>query len=106
MWSPQVGLWMCLLPAAVVQASLNYVGCFSHPLGLVDIGPNMYQSRGLCAQRCTQIDQWVVGLTNGTNCLCGSRVPSTHYLVDDGDCNSPCAGYAMESSSRGLGEYV
>ncbi|KAK8859354.1 WSC-domain-containing protein [Apiospora arundinis] len=88
-----------LLPATavvVVQANLNYVGCFSDPVGLVDMGSNIYQSRGLCTQRCRQIDQWVVGLTNGTRCLCGTRVPPTHYLVDDGECNSRCSGYAQE----------
>ncbi|KAK8029946.1 hypothetical protein PG993_011237 [Apiospora rasikravindrae] len=99
MWSPQLGPLVCLLllPALIQASSLNYVGCFSSPTGLVDLGPNMFQSRGLCAQRCAQIDQWVVGLTNGTNCLCGSRVPPTHDLVGDGHCNSPCNGYARET---------
>ncbi|KAK7911992.1 hypothetical protein PG985_014473 [Apiospora marii] len=101
MWLPQQPLAL-LLPVAVAvvvvqAASLNYVGCFSDPVGLVDIGANMFQSRGLCSNRCFQIDQWVVGLTNGTHCLCGSRVPPTHYLVADGHCNTPCNGYARDS---------
>ncbi|KAK8112747.1 hypothetical protein PG984_013273 [Apiospora sp. TS-2023a] len=100
MWSQQH--LALLLPVAVVvvvveAASLNYVGCFSDPVGLVDIGANVYQSRGLCSNRCSRMDQWVVGLTNGTHCLCGSRVPPTHYLVADGHCNTPCNGYARDS---------
>lgn len=100
MWPQQPYLGLLLPAAAVVvvqAASLNYVGCFSDPVGLVDIGANRYQSRGLCSNRCSQIDQWVVGLTNGTHCLCGSRVPPTHYLVADGHCNTPCNGYAHDS---------
>ncbi|KAK7959566.1 uncharacterized protein PG986_004420 [Apiospora aurea] len=104
MWSTQLSpLARLVLPAAMLAvaqvqaASLNYVGCFSSAPGFVDLGPNPFQSRGLCANRCRQMDQWIVGLANGTNCLCGANVPPTRDIAGDRHCNMPCSGYAMET---------
>ncbi|KAI0170854.1 hypothetical protein BJ166DRAFT_517145 [Pestalotiopsis sp. NC0098] len=75
----------------------SYIGCFEDSLGLVDIGRYIYQSRGFCINRCDGYHNWVIGLTNGSHCLCGNTIPHMESKVDDTRCNRPCAGYPMDT---------
>lgn len=34
-----------------------------------------------------------MGLVNGTNCWCGTEIPSKDTQVDDDECSTPCSGY-------------
>ncbi|KAI1768334.1 hypothetical protein GGR53DRAFT_439468 [Hypoxylon sp. FL1150] len=81
--------------ASVTYGSL-YAGCYAPPTDLDYNGRAIFQSVGLCSNRCHQLSQPVVGVTNGTDCLCGSMLPSPNSSVEDSLCDSPCAGYARQ----------
>lgn len=83
---------ICLL-APVTLARFTAIGCFSSPGDLIDMGPHVFQSPGLCYNKCLAIDQPVIGFVNGTNCLCGNTLPPAETRVDDSECNLPCPGY-------------
>lgn len=95
---------LCLLLAARQSsaASHSYIGCFSDSLGLIDYGRNIFQSRGLCLNACDSSHQWVMGLTNATHCLCGSRIPPMASRVDEARCNLRCSGYPQDTCKPGL----
>lgn len=80
----------------------TYVGCFEDSLGLTDMGQHVFQSRGLCSKKCDNINQWVMGLTNGTYCLCGVHIPPMESLVSEEECNMRCSGYAMDTCRLSL----
>ncbi|KAI0134589.1 hypothetical protein BJ170DRAFT_610431 [Xylariales sp. AK1849] len=86
----------CLLIPTIHAAAWTYVGCFYDSLGLTNLGPHIYQSRGRCQNRCDTIGQWVIGLTNGSDCLCGPRIPPMGSRVDEAECNRPCGGYIRD----------
>ncbi|KAI1398517.1 hypothetical protein F4819DRAFT_25218 [Hypoxylon fuscum] len=80
---------------ASVTYSLTYLGCFAPPTDLQYNTRFVFQSLGYCERRCTGINRLVVGLANGTDCLCGNSVPPSINVVEDVWCNSPCAGYHL-----------
>jgi hypothetical protein len=74
------------------------IGCFAAPPeGLIDQGRFVYQSLGYCRQRCSALSLPVLGLTNGTNCLCGNSIPPPDTRVEDSACNLPCPGFVWNS---------
>ncbi|KAH6655609.1 hypothetical protein BKA67DRAFT_561245 [Truncatella angustata] len=97
MGSIKLPLLMLGLCSPSWQHSYFYVGCFSDSIGLADMGPFIYQSTGNCQIRCNRMDQWVAGLTNGTNCLCGNHIPPREFRVGEAECDTPCAGYALSN---------
>lgn len=81
---------------ASVTYSYTYVGCYAPPTDLEYNIRFIFQSVGYCRVRCSTLNQPVLGVTNGTDCLCGSAIPLPDSLVEDTLCNSPCAGYAAQ----------
>ena len=100
-------LWAAVIPAlAIANAApdpvpsnsqlkaLVPVACYSSSTPLEDQGPYIYQSSGWCQDFCVnKKNQPVMGLSSGSNCWCGSKLPSNSSKVDDKNCNSPCTGY-------------
>ncbi|CAJ2513661.1 Uu.00g017800.m01.CDS01 [Anthostomella pinea] len=96
MLPPSTIAWTSLLALfASVAQTRTYVGCFSSDAGLVDDGRYVFQSIGYCHDKCASYGRAVWGLTNGTTCLCGETTPSLRDVVEEANCNVPCAGYAM-----------
>ncbi|KAI6093917.1 hypothetical protein F4821DRAFT_7238 [Hypoxylon rubiginosum] len=85
-----------LISFASVIYGFTYAGCYAPPTDLDYNGRFVFQSVGYCRGRCHTLNQNVLAVTNGTDCLCGSAVPPRYRLVVDSLCNSPCAGYAMQ----------
>ncbi|KAI1337487.1 hypothetical protein F5Y15DRAFT_155632 [Xylariaceae sp. FL0016] len=89
-------LQIALFPFAAVAAALDYAGCYSEIGSLEPTSRFVFQSVGWCRNRCSSLERPIVGLANGTDCLCGHELPSFASIVEDGYCDSPCAGYLLE----------
>ena len=61
-----------------------------------DMGTYTFQSSGACQTECVGRGKPVMGLTSGTDCWCGDQLPPVDTKVSDGECNTPCAGYATD----------
>ncbi|KAI9860140.1 MAG: hypothetical protein M1813_006250 [Trichoglossum hirsutum] len=80
-------------PSGALKTQIG-VGCYSSSDPLEDQGPYTYQSTGWCQDTCVnKLNKPVMGLSQGTNCWCGSKLPANSTKVDDSKCSSPCAGY-------------
>lgn len=86
-----------LLAAAplAVGSRYRYLGCFETPTDLDHDGRSTFQSVGLCARHCRSVP--VYGLSNGTECFCGSVAPPWEQLVGEELCNRPCPGYPRDT---------
>ena len=73
---------------------LSYEGCFSSAGSLVDQGSQQYQSSGLCKGICVGLNKPVMGLSAGSHCYCGDKLPSSDSKEDDSNCNVGCTGYS------------
>ncbi|KAI0842199.1 hypothetical protein F5Y06DRAFT_170413 [Hypoxylon sp. FL0890] len=76
--------------------SLRYMGCFGPPTNLDFNTRNVFQSVGACRLRCKNSNLPVLGVTNGTDCLCGASVPPSRSIVGESWCDSRCPGFAVE----------
>ncbi|KAI1143546.1 hypothetical protein F5Y05DRAFT_157113 [Hypoxylon sp. FL0543] len=76
--------------------SLTYMGCFGPPTNLDFNMRHVFQSVGACRLRCKTSNLPVLGVTNGTDCLCGTSVPPSSSAVEESWCDSRCSGFALE----------
>ncbi|KAI1454369.1 hypothetical protein F4805DRAFT_324393 [Annulohypoxylon moriforme] len=76
--------------------SLTYVGCFSSSTNLVFNSRSPFQSVGLCLQNCNGANMPILGVTNGTDCLCGTSAPPQDSSAAESSCNEPCGGYPQD----------
>ncbi|RYO88282.1 hypothetical protein DL764_008754 [Monosporascus ibericus] len=83
--------------AVAVGQTYTYVGCFSEPPENSSETQNQFQSLGLCQSTCRDSQQPVAALSNGINCLCGNMLPPRDHLVEEDNCNLPCAGFDRET---------
>ncbi|KAI0176398.1 hypothetical protein GGR52DRAFT_540786 [Hypoxylon sp. FL1284] len=104
MISPFALILLSLTLLASITSGYTYVGCYAPPTDLEYNVRFIYQSVGYCRRRCTLANQPILGVTNGTDCLCGASLPSADSLVADTMCDSPCAGYAAQNCG-GLGYF-
>ncbi|KAI1334638.1 hypothetical protein F5Y15DRAFT_286994 [Xylariaceae sp. FL0016] len=77
-------------------------GCYSSSGELRSAGQLEFNSQGLCAATCTEMES-KVGAMYGETCYCGEKYPNAAYLVDDDFCNEPCPGFA-DQGCGGNGE--
>jgi len=88
------------IPTPTATPALNemtFKGCYSSSEPLEDYGPWTFQSRGNCQPICVLLQQPVMALVNGSDCYCGALLPALDDKVDDGECNTPCNGYPLQS---------
>lgn len=92
-----------LLTASTVSAygatspgALVYKGCFSTDTGLTLNSSYIYNTNGYCQTQCAPLSYAVIGLSQSTDCYCGNEFPPIADLVDDSNCNAPCAGYGQD----------
>ena len=86
-------------PPPDYTASLNdtYIGCFNSAGGLqVQSAKDIYQSTGLCREKCTGLKTKYSGLTNKFFCYCGNTLPSESDQVSNDGCNLNCPGYPKD----------
>ncbi|KAI9905064.1 hypothetical protein N3K66_001593 [Trichothecium roseum] len=75
---------------------LNHLGCY-HPPGITPqtTHPSIYNSVGLCLNRCRAASLPVAAL-RADQCLCASSRPPRVALAAASQCDRPCPGYALE----------
>jgi cell wall integrity and stress response component len=84
-------------PDGVALKTLVPVACYSSSDPLQDQGPYTYQSSGYCQKLCVEtFNKPVMGLSEGTDCWCGDKLPANSTKVDSSKCNAPCAGFDQE----------
>ncbi|KAI9777717.1 MAG: hypothetical protein M1839_008636 [Geoglossum umbratile] len=77
--------------------TLIYAACYSSSDPLQSEGPYTYQSSGYCQKLCVETyNKPVMGLTEGSDCWCGDKLPANSTKVDDSKCNNPCTGFDKE----------
>jgi cell wall integrity and stress response component len=89
-----------LLLIAATSVSALQLGCFSDNSetlsNFVNNGSYIFQSTGYCQQVCNTMGHSYYAL-KGTNCWCGDAIPPISDMVDDSNCDIPCAGYARQN---------
>ncbi|KAF3931708.1 hypothetical protein ABW19_dt0204696 [Dactylella cylindrospora] len=92
-----------ILAIGVVAPALAQlpVGCYDNKGETSDMGPNTYQSQSACRDQCIAADQAVWGVTKGSTCFCGTKLPDDGK-VSTSECNKPCQGYPQENCGGDL----
>jgi cell wall integrity and stress response component len=89
-----------LLIAVTSAVSALELGCFSDTSetlsNFVNNGSYVFQSIGYCQQVCDTTGHSYFAL-KGNNCWCGDAIPPISDMVDDSNCNIPCAGYVRQN---------
>src|SRR5688572_5269929 len=67
------------LPASAMQT----IGCFATGTPLEDHGYGKFASPGKCQLICLQLGKNILGLSEGTNCWCGDKVPPKEMQTDN-----------------------
>lgn len=96
-----------ILPFALVASArqdANYIGCFTSSGSLENQGGYTFQTVGYCLNVCDHGDFKYAALQKN-NCFCGNAVPEQADMTDDGDCSSPCPGFANDNCQSFLPEY-
>ena len=78
----------------------EYLGCFSSPGKLVDMGEYTFQAMGWCQPLCVRQAKPILALYNGQNCFCGDDAPPQSAKVDDSECNKPCVGFPKDKCMK------
>ncbi|KAF3919275.1 hypothetical protein ABW20_dc0106259 [Dactylellina cionopaga] len=86
---------MALGAIAPVFADDPLAECYSSPGETKNMGPNTYQTQGLCHDQCLKDNKAVWGVTKGSTCFCGNAVPS-NGKVSKSECSIKCQGFPDE----------
>jgi len=73
-------------------SALVDIGCFATGTPLENHGPYDFQSPGNCQLVCLQLNKDVMGLSDGVNCWCGDKIPSSSWAIDNSTCDTTCGG--------------
>lgn len=89
-----------LLLIAATSVSALELGCFSDTSetlsNFVNNGSYIFQSIGYCQQVCSTMGHSYFAL-KGNNCWCGDAIPPISDMVDDSNCDIPCAGFVRQN---------
>ncbi|KAF3908600.1 hypothetical protein AA313_de0200027 [Arthrobotrys entomopaga] len=69
--------------------------CYDSSGDTKNMGPNTYQTQGLCHDQCLAANKAVWAVTRGSTCYCGDAPPSSGK-VDQSRCSIPCQGYPQQ----------
>ena len=72
-------------------------GCFSSSEPLESKGEAEFPSTGECQVTCAALDLPVMALVDGETCYCGELLPPKDAKIGMENCNTPCAGYDLET---------
>ncbi|EDP53029.1 hypothetical protein KXW98_005548 [Aspergillus fumigatus] len=76
-----------------VLASKDSSACYNSPGDLTLAESSEFMSRGMCEAKC---EKNAVLAVQGTDCYCGSSIPSSSAKVSDDKCDTLCPGYAVD----------
>jgi cell wall integrity and stress response component len=80
-------------PSVTLPANaMTNVGCFATGTPLENHGYYKFQSDGNCQLICIMLKKNVLGLSDGTDCWCGDKIPAKEWQLPDGNCSTTCAG--------------
>jgi cell wall integrity and stress response component len=68
------------------------IGCFETGTPLENHGEYEFQSPGNCQLVCLELGKNVMGLSDGTNCWCGDKIPAEAWQTDNSSCSTTCGG--------------
>ncbi|EPS35884.1 hypothetical protein H072_10675 [Dactylellina haptotyla CBS 200.50] len=96
-WTFSTTLAAILAIGAIVPVSAadDSIACYDNAGETKNVGPNTYQTQGLCHDQCRDSNKAVWGVTRGSTCYCGDFVPSDGK-VDKSECNISCQGYPQQ----------
>jgi len=81
----------------VALKTLVLAACYSSSDPLESQGPYTYQSSGYCQKLCVEtFNKPVMGLSEGSDCWCGDKLPANSTKVENSKCDAPCAGFDKE----------
>ncbi|EAW21849.1 WSC domain-containing protein [Aspergillus fischeri NRRL 181] len=76
-----------------VLASKDSSACYNSPGDLTLAESSKFMSRGMCEAKC---ENNVVLAVQGTDCYCGSSLPSSSAKVSNDKCDTQCPGYPVD----------
>lgn len=80
-------------PTTIVPARAQVsIGCFATSVPLESHGIYEFQSPGNCQLVCLQEKKNVFAVSDGNTCWCGDKIPPKTAQVDNGTCDTTCAG--------------
>lgn len=81
-----------------VKGMLSSQGCYKSLSSTATLAPidSVFVTSGQCFNYCVRKGKDVM-ILHQSDCYCADTYPSQGSLVDDFECNVPCAGYAAES---------
>ncbi|KAH7378710.1 hypothetical protein BKA66DRAFT_442737 [Pyrenochaeta sp. MPI-SDFR-AT-0127] len=80
-------------PTVTLPASqIVNIGCFETGTPLEDHGPYVFQSPGNCQLVCIEQGKNVFGMSDGSNCYCGDKLPAKEWQIDNSTCDTSCGG--------------
>ncbi|KAH8765262.1 carbohydrate-binding WSC, partial [Hyaloscypha finlandica] len=82
------------------------VGCYTEGYQIRALTPHVttdyaLMSPEICAAKCNVYPYTYIGLEYGGECYCGNQINNGSTIVDDSECNMPCAGYPGEYCGAG-----
>lgn len=83
--------------STVELSAITTLGCYSAADPLTKDNTDTFQTPGLCQPACANKGHSVMAVTGGSTCYCGDLIPALDNKVDDSNCNSPCAGYDIQT---------
>jgi cell wall integrity and stress response component len=102
----------CWANIAIAAADAKYYACYSSAGSLAKKATNEFNSRGDCRKTCVDDNEAsgglgfsVMGMTKGTQCYCGNKLPNEAVKVDDTKCKQECPGFGSETCGSRLGDY-
>lgn len=84
-------------PGTDKPRAMEAKGCYSSSEPLENKGDDKFQSTGECQKTCAALDMPVMALVDGETCYCGELLPAKDDKIGKENCNTPCAGYDLET---------
>jgi len=79
--------------AGLGVGQIQDMGCYGSAPNFIEAGFYIYQSDGWCEDWCARNHYKVAANSNGSDCWCGTSLPSDTEKIDSTKCNTPCNGY-------------
>lgn len=69
------------------------MGCYASVPNFIEAGYYLYQTDGWCNAWCARNHYQVSANSNGSDCWCGTALPSDSDQTSPSSCDTPCFGY-------------
>lgn len=75
----------------------TYEGCFTSLTEMQGLGPYVYQAPRYCQKQCVNLNNPLMGTSQGSHCWYGDLLPAPSSRVAHADDRSSCTGYEPDS---------